>query len=287
MRLFIPCSDACPVPRKRLAMTRSGLNEAQVAAFVGSNHAYYRERWQKFADKAGSRLSFNLAAFLGQPIWLIYRKLYGAAFGLLLVYLLHVCIHLYPILNPGQAPLLPEFPRVLLDIPLALAYALVPGFFGNYWYWRKFRKAVRRLESAEAEAPQPLQLLRARGGPNPVGALLLVALFTAPVFWAGYQASRYLATMGEGYIFDATGPLTWAEIEANSVSRMELDMSAERRACLRREVESLARTAGDPETLDPASMEFVPEQGWAHLGAAGRRLILTQAIVTEALFDCL
>ncbi len=275
------------MPEKRPTMTRADLKEAQVAAFVGSNHTYYLERWQKFADRAGPRLSFNLAAFLGQPIWLIYRKLYGAALALLLVYSLHVCIHLYPILNPGQPALLPNLPATLLDIPLALAYALVPGFFGNYWYWRRFRKAVGRLETAEEDTPQRLQSLRSRGGTNLVGALMLVALFTAPVFWAGYQASRYLGTMGEGYIFDATGPLTWEEVEANSVSRMELDMSAERRACLRREVDALALAAGDPETLDPATMEFLPEQGWAHLGAAGRRLILTQAIVTEALFDCL
>ena len=47
-----------------------------------------------------------------------------------------------------------------------------------------------------------------------------------------------------------------------------------------------ARDAGDPETLDPANVEFLTAETWDALDAFGKRLILTQAIITEALFLC-
>ena len=60
----------------------------------------------------------------------------------------------------------------------------------------------------------------------------------------------------------------------------------ERRECIRSEVTRLAQLAGDPETLDPASMEYLSAETWNLLDAFGKRIILTQAITTQALFEC-
>lgn len=87
--------------------------------------------------------------------------------------------------------------------------------------------------------------------------------------------------------FSATGPLTLEEIEANFLSLREQPLSEAREACLLREVEARAQAAGDPETLDPAAVELLPADSWQLLDAAGRRLILMQAITTKASFVCI
>ena len=84
----------------------------------------------------------------------------------------------------------------------------------------------------------------------------------------------------------ATGPLTSEEVKTQLIDRMDEPLTAEQEKCVLREVESLARDAGDPETLDPASVEFLPAESWNKLDAFGKRLILAQAIMTMALFDC-
>ncbi len=52
------------------------------------------------------------------------------------------------------------------------------------------------------------------------------------------------------------------------------------------EVEDRARAAGDPETLNPATVEFLPVNEWGRLDPSDKRIILTQAIVTKALIVC-
>jgi len=84
---------------------------------------------------------------------------------------------------------------------------------------------------------------------------------------------------------DVTGPLTDEELQA-AVDRMGESVTGEQRSCVLGEVERRARTAGDPETVDPASVEFLPAGNWDDLDAFARRLFLAQAITTKALFVC-
>lgn len=66
-------------------------------------------------------------------------------------------------------------------------------------------------------------------------------------------------------------------------------MTEEQRVCVLGEIEKRAHVAGDPETLDPASVEFlsaVSTDTWNALDAFGKRIILAQAITTKALFFC-
>lgn len=86
--------------------------------------------------------------------------------------------------------------------------------------------------------------------------------------------------------FDATGPLK-PEAFRPSLERLEKTMTAEQVDCVRREVEARARAAGDPETLDPATVELLPADHWKTLDAPGKRIILVQAIATSASFYCI
>ncbi|MEJ2523070.1 MAG: hypothetical protein P8080_09350 [Gammaproteobacteria bacterium] len=86
--------------------------------------------------------------------------------------------------------------------------------------------------------------------------------------------------------FDATGPLTLDEIQANFLSLAEAPPAEERKDCILGEIEARARAAGDPETLDPKMIEFLPAKSWRLLDKAGRRIVLMQAITTKASLVC-
>ncbi len=87
--------------------------------------------------------------------------------------------------------------------------------------------------------------------------------------------------------FDATGPLTPGEIKTLYIDPLNDSLTQEQSECALSKSEKLADTAGDPEFLDPANVTFLSPVSWNELDAFGRRLILGQAIVTEAMFACL
>jgi hypothetical protein len=49
-------------------------------------------------------------------------------------------------------------------------------------------------------------------------------------------------------------------------------------------VEKRAHVAGDPETPDPESVDLLSAETWNDLDVFGKRIILTQAVTTKALF---
>ena len=91
---------------------------------------------------------------------------------------------------------------------------------------------------------------------------------------------------------DATGPLTADEIEVaidrldEAYDQLGESLTGEYRKCVLAEAEKRAHDAGDPETLDPGSVEFLPAEPWNKLDAFSRRIFLTQAITSKALFIC-
>lgn len=161
------------------------------------------------------------------------------------------------------------------------------GLLGNHWYWHRFQKVGRQAASMYSEKAGQLQVLRSKGGTSPIGAWLVVVILLLPVVWAGYwgiyQANRIDYSV---FVFDATGPLTLGEIQSNFLSFMDEPLSEERRECVYRELADRARAAGDPETLNPATVELLPTGEWDRLDPDGKRLILAQAITTKAFFVC-
>ncbi len=55
-----------------------GMNPQDLLAVVGTNTEYYIPRFRRISG--GKRLSWNWAAFLLTPFWLLYRKMYGYGF---------------------------------------------------------------------------------------------------------------------------------------------------------------------------------------------------------------
>jgi hypothetical protein len=271
-------------------------DEAKINAFVGSNSEYYRERWRRFSGPFGSIASFNMAACVGQSIWFVYRKLYIPLLLMLAAFALHIALAFY--LEENR--LLTPVASIVFNTVLAVLYYAVPGFYGNYWYWRKFQKVSQAAESRRHDPAEQLAYIRARGGTNALAVVLLVVFFTAPVLWAVYRANL------TGYVFDATGPLTLAEIEANFLSRMDRELSDAERECVTREIEERAEAVGAPEMLDTAAVESMQDDAWGDLGQSIRgtaldplfggdwddldpfekRIVVAQMITTKALIVC-
>jgi hypothetical protein len=94
---------------------------------------------------------------------------------------------------------------------------------------------------------------------------------------------------------DVSGPLTDVELES-SIDRFdeaydgpEGTWTPQKRDCVLAEAKARAAAAGDPESLNPAtlpSLEGVSPLTWNALDDFGRRLLLVQVITTEALFAC-
>ncbi len=91
---------------------------------------------------------------------------------------------------------------------------------------------------------------------------------------------------------NATGPLADEEIQAaivrmdQSYEQLEKSLTDEHRECVLKTLERRATDAGDPETLDPATVEFLTSETWYLLDASAKRIFLAQALMSEALFSC-
>ncbi len=253
------------------------LDDPRVEQFVGRNVAYYREQWQRFIDNPASKISFNGAALIGNVIWLAYRKLYLALFWVMVLMVADVALFIYL----DEAQLVSEGALSLYGTVSSIVLLGVVALFGNYWYWKKFLKTG----GLDTEAK-----LRAKGGTSAAAPTMLVLALTAPIAWALYHAAPVLIAedwAGDPpFIFDRTGPLTLEEVRVNFIDRMDEELIGPRRDCVLGEIEKRVSAAGDPETLDPSSVEMLPTENWGSLDAEGKRLILSQVITTKAFFEC-
>tara|TARA_B110000116_G_C16470240_1_gene417801 strand:+ start:87 stop:623 length:537 start_codon:yes stop_codon:yes gene_type:complete len=81
------------------------------------------------------------------------------------------------------------------------------------------------------------------------------------------------------------GPLSSEEIQDFS-SKMNESIGNEVAECLLKEATVRASKLGDPETLDPTMVELLPVDQWSALGKSGRRTILTQVVLSQAIPTC-
>ena len=86
--------------------------------------------------------------------------------------------------------------------------------------------------------------------------------------------------------FDTSnGPLTSNEIQYFT-SNMQESLSDEVADCLAEEATARASTIGDPETLAPTKVDLLPVDQWGALDKSGKRLILTQVVINQAIPLC-
>ncbi len=81
----------------------------------------------------------------------------------------------------------------------------------------------------------------------------------------------------------ASGPLSMLELQVNIPQELDDLYTESMRTCFLATVEDLASSAGDPETLDPSTVRFLPTDGsWQKLTKFHKRNLLAQSIISEA-----
>lgn len=151
----------------------SFLASEDVSQFVGKNTAYYQGAWTQAALKAGSlstllqlnrpaairnrTAGWNWAAFFFSIGWLIYRKMYVWALGLLAAVFAIGAIEEFT----GK-----DLRAVYLTVFVMAAY------YGNAWYLGHTYKRVSEIQKATSDAGARKLLLGNAGGTNLVGSAL-------------------------------------------------------------------------------------------------------------------
>ena len=135
--------------------------EAEIEALVGVNAEYYMPRFETMYAQT-SPVSWNTAAFLVAPFWLLYRKMYGyaAAFW-------------------GAACLLTvanSWFTIFMNIGLYVA----AGLFANKIYMLRLEKLAR--ESQGMMEPYKGMFLCKRGGVNVAATVIAIVVYVLLVF---------------------------------------------------------------------------------------------------------
>ena len=146
--------------------------DALLAAFVGKNYDdFYRNKWFKDSEprlevnKDGSSIhSFNIAGLLLGTSWLCYRKMYLVALCIVLgintvdLILMHLLgMEVYS--SIGQTSFF-------------VAWAVLTGLLGNYFYFSHSVKNIKKVMSNTADPATVEQELAAKGGTSWVGAIV-------------------------------------------------------------------------------------------------------------------
>ena len=162
--------------------------DALLATFVGEKYdSFYRDKWFKDSEPRlevnndGSSIhSFNLAGLLLGTSWLCYRKMYLAAFFIVLginavdLVLMHL-LGMEAYSSIGQTSFF-------------VAWAVLTGLLGNYFYFNHSVKNIKKVMDNNANPAMLEQDLAAKGGTTWVGAIVGSIL-------------AVLLSMGMSYVF--------------------------------------------------------------------------------------
>ena len=160
------------------------LTEREITAFVGENAGYYLRMWRARLAGTETDTGFNWAAFFLGGIWLVYRKLYGAAaffFGIVV---------------------LESVVEVSLNLPRAAWYlgtlvvSLIFGTCGNRWYFTRAEKTVSRVRTLGLAPDAELAALARLGRTNSVAAWTVYFSILVLVFLLA--DIRFLSVVGIG-----------------------------------------------------------------------------------------
>lgn len=141
-----------------------GVKAAELATFAGSNSAYYLPKFQKM-EQNNSKCSWNWAAFLLTPYWLLFRKQYIAgmialicdmAYTMLTTYIMYGVMGLHKVDAMQTAATMLDAGNGIFFLILFAAVAfrwLLGGFFGLFGNWLYLRSGVSRIRKLKADNP--------------------------------------------------------------------------------------------------------------------------------------
>ena len=160
-------------PTRREAAPEAGATRALYRAAIGPrNTSYYLTRFLRFDIPGHSRRSWNWAACFLTFYWLLYRRMFAAAF----VYLLGL-----PVLFAAVSATATSFVNanvfvvVYAFISFIVQFVLVPTY-ANAFYYRHIRVRVRRVVQSGLPLEEGVRLLRQSRHTTGMTVCLLIGL---------------------------------------------------------------------------------------------------------------
>ncbi|RNI24538.1 DUF2628 domain-containing protein [Rufibacter latericius] len=139
-------------------------------AYFGTEADYYLNKLAQY--QAGTKFTFNIAAFFFGLFWMLYRKMYLQA--LILVLILFVESFLL-----GQAVKYYGFSQTnagLLNNFFTVAWSTAIGFLGNWLYLRQAQARVTRALQTEPNEQAAVNRLSVEGGFTLLPHILVAAI---------------------------------------------------------------------------------------------------------------
>jgi Tfp pilus assembly major pilin PilA len=196
-------------------------------AAVGENKAdYYLPLFYRF-DQGGSRVSWNWPAFFVAFFWMLYRRMYGLAFAILLLLPLAQLM----VVGVVSAALGSEAGGLAYIVVILVQIIGVPMFANALYHWQ----VRKRIDKMAAHAPSHEALVQRLIGQSTGNAPLIVGIacfggiavigILAAIAIPAYQDYTIRAQVSEGLNLAASVKASVAEVYAASGSWPE-DLSS-------------------------------------------------------------
>lgn len=145
--------------------TASPTANGEMEQMLGPNSDYYMRKFREINEK-NSEASWNWAAFIASPFWLVYRKMYA-----------------YAAIVTGVALVLGLFNSLLIRLAVIGGYVAI-GIFANSVYQDFLKKKISAMDNMSEE--QKKQYILHEGGVNtPATAIFAFAYFVFYVLSGG------------------------------------------------------------------------------------------------------
>ena len=155
------------------------LSDERMLAFIGPKWPAYEVKFAQFLEDPAFVPTWNWSAALFQSIWFLYRKLYLAAFGFMLLPGMA-----FRLLTGSETQLTwtewqkPENRGLwMMQIAVGVSSIIAAGGVANWLLFRRARAAVRIALAQEMPNTEELPWLARVGGTSRTGVALAVALF--------------------------------------------------------------------------------------------------------------
>lgn len=162
------------------------LTDERMTAFIGPRWPTYQRKFAPFLEDPAFVPTWNWSAALFQSAWFLYRKLYLAAFGFMLIPGL---VFRFLTGSDGQLTMAelqkPENEGLMLmQIAVGISSIIAAGGVANWLLFRRARAAVRLAAIQDMSDADTLPWLARVGGINRMGVALAVAVFFMSVYAA-------------------------------------------------------------------------------------------------------
>lgn len=175
-----------PAWARKKSTSADPMSDDRLEAFIGPRWPTYQRKFAQFREDPTFVPTWNWSAAIFQAAWFLYRKLYLAAFGFILIPGM-----IFRLMTGSDTQLtLAELQKpeneslMLMQIAIGLSTIIASGGISNWLLFRRARAAMQLVTIQEIPVDETLPWLSRVGGINRMGVVLAVAVFLMSTYAA-------------------------------------------------------------------------------------------------------